>query len=240
MRIDASHVGAVLVVFTLVVGCAQREAPRGDNADEPVVGDQSEPATKGETEPQTEDSATDSEAAAAPGDDSWSTVTDAGSLPESHAAQLDRALKARDTMFQRLLAKLTQTIDDEGPAAAIAVCRDAAPEIAAAVSDEDGLQIGRTSFRLRNPKNTPPDWAAASVEERVEEPRYFVGPEEQLGVLLPIGVQAPCLTCHGPKEKIPGEVQQALAANYPDDQATGFTTGDLRGWFWIEVPAAGE
>jgi len=27
-----------------------------------------------------------------------------------------------------------------------------------------------------------------------------------------------------------------LAAKYPMDQATGFKEGDLRGWFWIEVP----
>jgi hypothetical protein len=28
----------------------------------------------------------------------------------------------------------------------------------------------------------------------------------------------------------------ALAARYPDDRATGFAPGDLRGWFWVEVP----
>jgi hypothetical protein len=36
---------------------------------------------------------------------------------------------------------------------------------------------------------------------------------------------------------IPDEVKQTLAKEYPDDQATGFEEGDLRGWFWIEVPA---
>ena len=28
----------------------------------------------------------------------------------------------------------------------------------------------------------------------------------------------------------------ALAASYPQDQATGFGAGDLRGWMWAEVP----
>ena len=35
-------------------------------------------------------------------------------------------------------------------------------------------------------------------------------------------------------------VKEALAASYPADRATGFREGDLRGWFWIEVPAAGS
>ena len=33
------------------------------------------------------------------------------------------------------------------------------------------------------------------------------------------------------------EVREALATHYPADQATGFQTGDLRGWFWVTVPA---
>jgi hypothetical protein len=32
-------------------------------------------------------------------------------------------------------------------------------------------------------------------------------------------------------------VKEALAEHYPEDQATGFQEGDLRGWFCIEVPA---
>jgi hypothetical protein len=31
-------------------------------------------------------------------------------------------------------------------------------------------------------------------------------------------------------------VTAAHAAKYPKDQATGFKEGDLRGWFWVEVP----
>ena len=34
---------------------------------------------------------------------------------------------------------------------------------------------------------------------------------------------------------IAADVLDALKKNYPDDQATGFEEGDLRGWFWVEV-----
>ncbi|MEM1451902.1 MAG: hypothetical protein AAF726_11860 [Planctomycetota bacterium] len=33
-------------------------------------------------------------------------------------------------------------------------------------------------------------------------------------------------------------VGKALARAYPDDLATGYTEGDVRGWFWVEVPSA--
>jgi hypothetical protein len=42
--------------------------------------------------------------------------------------------------------------------------------------------------------------------------------------------------CHGTKDEIPEEMHVAIARAYPNDQATGFHIGDLRGWFWIEVP----
>jgi cytochrome c553 len=55
--------------------------------------------------------------------------------------------------------------------------------------------------------------------------------------LLPIRLVALCATCHGDATTIPAPVQERLAALYPQDQATGFRDGDLRGWFWVEVPA---
>ena len=57
-----------------------------------------------------------------------------------------------------------------------------------------------------------------------------------LGVLLPIRLKAQCLMCHGPKEQVLPDVQAAIGRAYPNDQATGFQEGDLRGWFWLSVP----
>jgi hypothetical protein len=31
------------------------------------------------------------------------------------------------------------------------------------------------------------------------------------------------------------DVKEKLATFYPQDQATGFSAGELRGWFWIEL-----
>jgi hypothetical protein len=135
------------------------------------------------------------------------------------------------------LGKLTDTMASSGPAAAIEVCQKQAPEIAASVGAEYGLAIGRTSHRLRNPKNLPPDWAQTFVDQQEAEPQFVPLADDALGALLPIRLKPQCLMCHGPDEQILPEVREALAENYPQDRATGFQEGDLRGWFWVSVPA---
>jgi hypothetical protein len=99
------------------------------------------------------------------------------------------------------------------------------------------VEIARTSFRLRNPQNQPPPWAVPLVEQGVAEPRYVSLPKGGLGALLPIHLKPTCLMCHGPEDQILPDVREALAKQYPEDKATGFEEGDLRGWFWVEVPA---
>lgn len=130
----------------------------------------------------------------------------------------------------------------EGPAAAIGACKLEAPRIAAAIS-VDGVAVGRTSHRLRNPENVPPEWVSPVMQEyladpRARAPRTMELPEGKVGYVEPILMQPLCLTCHG-------DVQDAalaarLADQYPEDQATGFELDELRGVFWATFPAGGQ
>ena len=165
----------------------------------------------------------------------WQNVSEAN-LTRGQMAQREKALAARDAMFTSLKSRLMEVVGSEGPAAAITVCSQEAPQIAKRISQEHGLTIRRTSFRLRNPANSPPKWAEQLVADRAAEPMYLTR-DGQLAALLPIRLQAQCLMCHGPTDSIPDPVKAALAKNYPTDQATGFQDGDLRGWFCVEVPA---
>jgi hypothetical protein len=168
-------------------------------------------------------------------DTTWTVVTEGDMIPEQ-TIQHEKALAARDAMSTSLKGRLMEVIGSKGPAAAISVCSKEAPQIAEQISQEHGLKIGRTSFRLRNTDNTPPKWAAQLVVDRVSEPTYLTQ-EGKLAALLPIRIQAPCLMCHGSEDTIPLSVKDAISENYPKDQATGFQIGDLRGWFYVEVPA---
>jgi hypothetical protein len=165
----------------------------------------------------------------------WQVVAEDNMTPQQ-TAQRERALAARDAMFTALKTRLMEVVGSAGPAAAIDVCAQEAPQIAEQVSQAHGLTIGRTSFRLRNSENAPPTWASQLVANRVAEPTYLTQ-GGKLAALLPIRIQAQCLMCHGGEETIPPPVKDALAEHYPKDRATGFKDGDLRGWFCVEVPA---
>jgi hypothetical protein len=162
-------------------------------------------------------------------------------LDPAERERFEAARAAAQRLFERLGGRLLQAVSEGGPAAAIDVCRSAAPAIADEVSAERGLRIGRTSHRLRSPANAPPDWAAELVRSLPEDPEA-AGPwafrlgDGRLGVTLPIRAKKMCLTCHGDREAMPGEVRAAIASAYPDDRATGFREGDLRGIFWVVVP----
>ena len=172
--------------------------------------------------------------AVAPG---WDRVPE-DALDATQRAQRDRALAARKALFEDLFRTLSEEIGKGGPASAIDVCKERAPAIAEAASKAHGVRIGRTSFRLRNPKNAGPAWVAALTVDRPETSRFAAGPRGELGAVLPIKVQTACLQCHGTEDAVPEEVRRRLREAYPDDQATGFRDGDLRGWFWVEVPGS--
>lgn len=168
----------------------------------------------------------------------WTLIAE-GDMGPDQSAQREKALAARDAMFTSLKGRLMDVIGSEGPAAAISVCAEEAPQIAGRISREHGVKIGRTSFRLRNAKNTPPRWATQLVADRVSEPTYLTQ-GGKLAALLPIRMQAPCLLCHAAEETIPDPVKKALSEHYPEDKATGFEDGDLRGWFHVQVPATDD
>lgn len=159
-------------------------------------------------------------------------------LSPGQAAQRARAEGARDLLASGLVGRLTQEVSAQGHAAAIRVCKTEAPLLAADVSRSEQVTIGRTSFKLRSRMNRVPDWAEPYVAQKRAEPAYLAHADGRFAALLPIRVQAACLACHGPAEQIAPDVKELLAREYPSDQATGFKEGDLRGWFWVEVPAA--
>jgi hypothetical protein len=65
---------------------------------------------------------------------------------------------------------------------------------------------------------------------------FVVDLGDKVGLLRPIGVRAACLGCHGPRKQLAPAVLNELSERYPGDEATGFKEGDLRGWFWVEIP----
>lgn len=160
---------------------------------------------------------------------------------EPDAATVARAAEAVARLKATLVGELTAAIAQGGPENAIGVCRDRAPAIAQAVS-EPGLRVGRSSHKLRNPANAAPDWAAPLLAawvagKRAGEPTALVLEGGRTGYVEPLATAPMCLACHG--ESIAPAVAAKIAALYPEDRATGFRAGELRGIAWVEVEAGG-
>jgi hypothetical protein len=164
----------------------------------------------------------------------WQEVLPTEMSPAEQALR-ERGLAAQQEMGKQLKAALLAAIDQDGPEAAIAVCHEQAPLIAAAVAASQGVEIGRTSFKLRNPDNRAPEWARDLVARQPGEPVWLSSTDSRVGGLLPIRLQAECEICHGEPAAIAEEILARISESYPDDQAVGFKAGDLRGWFWVEI-----
>ena len=142
-----------------------------------------------------------------------------------------------------LQGELKAAMKSGGPVQAVEVCHSRAPAIAAQLSNEHGWQVGRTSLKRRNPGNSPDAWETAAMEQfemrkaagesasqlEFAESSMLEG-EERFRYMKAIPTQAICLACHGGDTVAP-EVAAAIERYYPDDQARGFSEGDLRGAF---------
>lgn len=158
-------------------------------------------------------------------------------VSETQAAQRGRAIAAKDAMFSKLMGALTEALaQPEGPIGAIDVCRKEAPKIAQTVWRESGVMIGRTSERRRNPMNGVPSWAKGTLERKEAAPEMFAHSDGGFAIALPIVLADNCLMCHGDPAAMDPALVDVIAKAYPKDRATGFASGDLRGWFWVEVP----
>ena len=126
-----------------------------------------------------------------------------------------------------------------GPGDQVVSCRFGASR---GESRTRGGPRGRTNHdRLRNPTNAPRPWAAplvkANAGRRAEDVDGFaVDLGDKVGVIRPIAERALCAGCHGRPDQFSTAVRAELKDRYPSDRATGFGEGDIRGWYWVEVP----
>lgn len=152
---------------------------------------------------------------------------------------LAEARKVATTLPPRLIVALQEEITKSGPEGAIPVCKDMAPKMAGEISQQTGWKIKRVSLKARNDARATPDaWERAALEDfdqraaAGESPAKLekgerIGNEYRFVKALP--VQTLCLSCHGPAEQLSPAIKAALGQNYPNDRATGYSEGQIRG-----------
>lgn len=166
---------------------------------------------------------------------------------EPAEARLQAARAAIKDMAEKLKAQLMGAINEGGPLAAIAVCKTVAPTLAEEASQAHGMRVSRTALKIRNPANAPDAFerrvledflARAAAGEDVAKLEHAESVSEngkaafRFMKAIPTAAE-PCLACHG------GAIEPGLKAEidrlYPQDEATGFKAGDLRGAFSVRM-----
>jgi hypothetical protein len=162
--------------------------------------------------------------------------------------EVERARAAAAALTTDLRARLMEEMKAGGPAAAVKVCSEVAPSYAAKHS-VDGLTVRRVSERWRNPADAPDVYETGKLRELAAghakgalplESWEWVGEgaARRLRYLKPITIGGPCLACHGDAAAIKPEVAALLRERYPEDRATGYRDGDLRGAVSVVVSVA--
>jgi hypothetical protein len=168
----------------------------------------------------------------------------------SFEKELLEARRISNELMETVRGLLMQEIQKGGFASAVRVCSELAQEMTTRFSTQTRHYLRRVSLRYRNPKNVPDIYETRLLQELDRLNREKRLPEEYVEVveesgklwlryMKPLPVGPLCITCHGPKENIPLEVQAILKDRYPDDRATGFLVGDLRGAISVKIALSG-
>lgn len=169
----------------------------------------------------------------------------------AHGDETTLTLEARQlvkTFASELKPRLVSALQSGGPAHAVKVCSQEAPDIAARLSADSGWQVKRVSLKPRNVASAEPSPFERKILEQFDsqlqngtpvKDLYFAGFEQQrFYYLQPQPVEAVCLACHG--ANLAPDVTQALQQYAPGDRATGYTLGQIRGAFSVSTVMDGE
>lgn len=161
--------------------------------------------------------------------------------PIDKAALAEQAKAAVQALGGALKAELEAAMKTGDPVAALSICRIKAPELTKAISDEQGMAVKRVSLKNRNPlMGVANEWQTNVLNDfetrkaAGEDPATLAYAEvvnHEFRFMKAIPTAAVCLGCHG--TNLSPAVTAKLTKLYPQDQATGYKEGDLRGAFVV-------
>jgi hypothetical protein len=148
--------------------------------------------------------------------------------------------------FGKLSAALAESVSKNGAAAALSVCSERAPQIAKEVAEAYGVKLRRATEKPRNPKGAADEtekamlaaFAEALAKKEAPKPQIVTNADGSQTFFAPIVLGNPlCLQCHGEVGRdVTPETLAAIQKRYPEDKATGYKLGDLRGLWRVTFP----
>ena len=172
----------------------------------------------------------------------------AGPPPEPDPQDIQQARRAATTLDGRLHREILERLERDPAEAVQQLYPTRVPTLTDEVSEEFGVTLRRTAFRVRNRANIADDWEYEKLEALEFSIEAGLDPallefaeivEDADGArtfrwIRPIMMTEECLVCHG--EQIPVEILDLLAVDYPDDEATGYFEYELGGAYSVSRP----
>lgn len=150
----------------------------------------------------------------------------------------------------KIVAAMQDAVAEKGVAGAIPVCKVMAPALIQEKRQETGWDIRRVSLKTRNAERGTPDlWEVRQLADfniraaNGEKPETLekseivtIDGKPVLRYMKALPVADVCLKCHGATDGLEAGLKAKLAENYPHDQATGYTKGQIRGALTVKRP----
>lgn len=147
--------------------------------------------------------------------------------------------------FQTLSSNLQKAMSEGGVSNALEFCNVKAMPLTDFLALHYGIELRRASHQPRNPVNQADSLEMAAIKEYIREieqgrelkPVTYAR-DKTITYHAPIRIQGQlCLSCHGnPGTDITQSDFETIQELYPEDEATGFEVGELRGIWSIQFP----
>jgi len=162
---------------------------------------------------------------------------------EEQEMYMEKGMHIVQNSFDLLSSNLMEQMKQGGPNQAVPFCNIQALPLTAIIALQEDVELKRVSKLYRNEANKP-NAEALRVISNYEE---MLKKEEKLSPILlnqssgkphfyaPIIINKKCLSCHGDVGKQISKATDSLIKTvYPNDLATGYKIGDLRGVWSIQ------
>lgn len=164
--------------------------------------------------------------------------TDTPISPEEAKIAMDTGQKITTDAFRTLSSELKHALQTGGLPKAINYCNLNALGITDSISTKYNASIKRTSLNFRNVRNKPTEVEKeiltafqTSYDNQKGLTPVVKKSEKEMHYYAPILVSQACLKCHGKQENI--DQYDLIKNKYPNDLATGYIAGDLRGMWHV-------
>jgi hypothetical protein len=169
---------------------------------------------------------------------------------KANDARIEKALldarKVSGELTNKVRELLLKELEKGGYEGAISVCANVAQDITRQFNEKSGHYVRRVSLGYRNPNDSPDEYEQQKLEsfdrrnreKKLESEYYEVVSEkgrDYLRYLKPVIAGKMCLNCHGQPDEIPIGVQRIIQETYPNDRATGYLEGDVRGAVSVKI-----